>query len=106
MSSDEREHPEQIPSRANEGLTSKAVSEQGGIEGMRKEVDVKSYPKAAAVGQLLKDLQFPTSKQQILDYANRARPQSEEILSALQRIQDRQYSNVADVAEAAGLVRQ
>jgi len=28
------------------------VSEQGGISGERKEVDVKDYPKAAAVGQI------------------------------------------------------
>jgi hypothetical protein len=28
------------------------VCEQGGISGGRKEVDVKDYPKAAAIGQI------------------------------------------------------
>jgi hypothetical protein len=44
----------------------KNLSEQGGIEGQRKEVNVENYPKAAAVGQILKDLGFPVDKQKIL----------------------------------------
>jgi hypothetical protein len=36
----------------------------------------------------------------------RARPQSEEILSDIQKIEDKQYENVSDVTRAAGLVRQ
>ncbi|HKG71035.1 MAG TPA: hypothetical protein VKA87_03995 [Nitrososphaeraceae archaeon] len=36
----------------------------------------------------------------------RARPQSEEILSDIQKIEDKQYANVSDVTRAAGLVRQ
>jgi hypothetical protein len=38
------------------GQTKATVSEQGGISGERKEVDVKDYPKAAAIGQILKYL--------------------------------------------------
>jgi hypothetical protein len=41
------------------------VSEQGGVLGERKEVDVKDYPKAAAIGQILKDLNFPAEKKRI-----------------------------------------
>jgi hypothetical protein len=37
----------------------KNVSEQGGVEGQRKEVNVEDYPKAAALGQILKDVDFP-----------------------------------------------
>lgn len=33
-------------------------------------------------------------------------PQDNEILSDIQRIEDRQYQNVSDVTKAAGLVRQ
>jgi hypothetical protein len=36
----------------------KNVSEQGGVEGQRKEVNVEDYPKAAALGQILKDVDF------------------------------------------------
>ena len=68
-----------------EGQTKSMVSEQARIEGERKEVDVKDYPKAAAIAQVLKDLQFPTYKKQIVDYVERARPQSEEILSDIQK---------------------
>ncbi len=59
MSSDRRENPEQIPSSHNEGQTKAMVSEQVRIEGERKEVDVKDYPKAATIAQVLKDLEFP-----------------------------------------------
>jgi hypothetical protein len=105
MSSD-RENPEQIPSEENIGETKAMVSEQAGVAGERKAVDVKDYPKAAAIGQILKDLEFPADKEKIIEYAERARPQSEEILSDLQRIEERQYENVSDVTKAAGLVRQ
>jgi hypothetical protein len=106
MSSDKRENPEQIPSSHNEGQTEAMVSEQARIEGERKEVDVKDYPKAAAIAQVLKDLEFPADKKQIVGHIERARPQSEEILSDIQRIEDKQYQNVSDVTRAAGLVRQ
>jgi hypothetical protein len=105
MSSD-RENPEQIPSETNTDQTKAVVSEQGGVAGERKAVDVKDYPKAAAMGQILKDLDFPADKGKIVEYAQRARPQSEEVLSDLQKIEDRQYENVSDVTKAAGLVRQ
>jgi len=106
MSSDRRENPEQIPSSHNEGQARAMENEQARIQGERKEVDVKDYPKAAAIAQVLKDLQFPADKKQIVDYVVRARPQSEEILSEIQKIEDKQYANVSDVTRAAGLVKQ
>jgi hypothetical protein len=106
MSSDRRENPEQIPSSHNEGQARAMENEQARIQGERKEVDVKDYPKAAAIAQVLKDLQFPADKKQIVDYVEMARPQSEEILSEIQKIEDKQYANVSDVTRAAGLVKQ
>ena len=106
MSSDRRENPEQIPSSHNEGQARAMENEQARIQGERKEVDVKDYPKAAAIAQVLKDLQFPADKKQIVDYVERSRPQSEEILSEIQKIEDKQYANVSDVTRAAGLVKQ
>jgi hypothetical protein len=58
LSSDRRENPEQIPSSHNQGETKAMASEQARIEWERKEVDVKDYPKAAAIAQVLKDLEF------------------------------------------------
>ena len=106
MSSDRRENPEQIPSSHDEGQTKEMVSEQARIQGERKEVDVKDYPKAAAIAQVLKDLKFPADKKQIIDCVERARPQSEEIRSDIQKIEDKRYENVSDVTRAAGLVKQ
>lgn len=106
MSSDKRENPDQIPSANNEGQTKAMVSEQDGMVGERKEVVVKDYPKAAAIAQVLKDMEFPAEKKEIVDCVERARPQSEEILPDIQKIEDRRYENVSDVTRAAGLVRQ
>jgi hypothetical protein len=102
--SDRKENPEQIPSSHNEGQAKSMVSEQARIEGERKEEDVKDYPKAASIAQVLKDLQFPTCKKQIVDYVERTRPQSEEILSDIQKIEDKQYANVSDVTRAVGFL--
>ncbi len=55
MSSDRRENPEQIPSSHSEGQTEAMENEQARIEGEIKEVDVKDYPKAASIVQVLKD---------------------------------------------------
>src|ERR687883_154122 len=106
MATNKRDNPEQIPREESIGETKAMVSEQGGVSGERKAVDVKDYPKAAAIGQILKDLEFPADKTKILEYAERARPQSEEIMSDLQKIEEKQYENVSDVTKAAGLVRQ
>jgi len=106
MSSDRRENPEQIPSSHNEGQARAVENDQARIQGERKEVDVKDYPKAAAIAQILKDLKFPADKKQIVEYVERARPQSEEILSDIQKIEDKRYASVSDVTKAAGLVKQ
>lgn len=50
------------------GEVQKVVSEQGGVNG-------GDYVKAAAVGQLLKDLEFPADKNKIIQFVQlRATP--------------------------------
>src|SRR5947209_20549765 len=61
-----RENIEQIPKEEKMGEVHKAVSEQGGVEGQRKEVNVGNYVKTAAVGQLLKDLKLPADVKQCI----------------------------------------
>ena len=85
----------------------KNVSEQGGVEGQRKEVNVEDYPKAAALGQILKDVDFPADKQKIIQHVQQHsgnNTESQNVLSTLQKIEDRQYNNVAEVTKAAGVV--
>jgi len=81
----------------------KVISEQGGIEGQRKEVNVESYSKTASLGQILKDLDFPANKDKIILFVKQ-RSASDSILSSLEKIEDKQYQNVSDVTKAAGLV--
>src|SRR5437588_12899176 len=74
MSSSKRENIEQIPKEDNLGEVQKAVSEQGGIEGQRKQVNVGDYANAAALGRLLKDLEFPADKNKIIQYVQLKEP--------------------------------
>jgi glycerol dehydrogenase-like iron-containing ADH family enzyme len=95
-----------IPNKENIEETKVMFSERRGVDGERKVADIKDYSKSAALGQILKDLDFPADKRKIIQFAERARPQSEEILSDLQKIEERQYENVSEITKAAGLVRQ
>ena len=80
------------------------VSEQGGVEGQRKEVNVEDYPKAAALGQLLKDVDFPTDKQKIIQQIRERSRNDDNSQDILQNIENKQYRNVAEVTKAAGMV--
>ena len=115
MSSSKRENIEQIPNEDDIGEVQKAVSEQGGVEGQRKEVNVGDYAKTAALGQLLKDLQFPIGKDIIIQFVQQSQLPSnittdnkQDILNLLQKnLQEgKQYQNVSEVTRAAGIVQQ
>jgi hypothetical protein len=81
----------------------KVISEQGGVEGQRKEVNVESYSKTASLGQILKDLDFPAGKDKIIQFVQQKNPDAS-VLPSLRKIEDKQYQNVSDVTKAAGLV--
>jgi hypothetical protein len=101
--SSKRGDPAQIPKEDVSGEVEKVISEQGGVEGQRKEVNVESYSKTASLGQILKDIDFPANKDKIVQFVRQKSPNSD-LLSSLQKIEDRQYQNVSDVAKAAGIV--
>ena len=103
MGDTNRGDPDQIPREDVPGQVEKIVSQQGGVEGQRKEVNVESYSKAASLGQMLKDLDFPANRAKILQFVEARNPEPG-ILSSLQKIEDRQYQNVSEVAKSAGLV--
>ena len=98
-----RGNPEQIPQEDVSGDVEKMISEQGGIEGQRKQVNVESYSKAASMGQILKDLEFPTNKDRIIKFVQK-QSLDDDLLSRLEKIEDKEYQNVSDVSKAAGLV--
>jgi hypothetical protein len=109
--SSNREIKEQIPKEDDtQSKTGEVISEQAGIEGQRKEVNVESYAEVAQVGQILKDIKFPANKQKIIEHI-RQQQQSENIqnkeniLTKLQqKLEEREYKNVSDVTTTAGLV--
>jgi len=114
-SNSRRENTEQIPKEEKIGEVQKAVSEQGGVEGQRKEVNVGDYVKAAALGQLLKDLKFPADRNKIIQFVqiqqppmNISKEKKEDILYMLQKNieEGKQYQNVSEVTRAAGIVQQ
>jgi hypothetical protein len=112
--SSKRENPDQIPQEDDpQGKTGGVVSEQAGVQGQRKEVNVESYSKVAAIGQILKDMDFPADKNRIISFArqqqdsaasNKKIADREDILSALQNLEEREYKNVSDVTTALGMV--
>jgi len=101
--SDKRENPEQIPGEENIGETQKVISEQGGISGERKEVNVESYGKVASLGQVLKDLEFPANKDKIIKFVKNY-VTDKEILDKLEKIEDKKYNNVAEITHETDLV--
>jgi hypothetical protein len=110
--SSKRENPDQIPQDDDtQGKTGRVVSEQAGVHGQRKEVNVESYSKVAAIGQILKDMDFPADKNKIISFARQQQQSSgadskkrEDVLSALQNLEEREYKNVSDVTTALGMV--
>jgi hypothetical protein len=91
---------EDIPSAEKSQNT---ANEQESIGGQRKEVKVESYQNAASLAQLLKNLDFPADKNQIIAYAER-QDIANELISRLRKIEDKQYSNVSEVAIATRIV--
>ena len=112
--SSKRENPDQIPQEDDpQGKTGGVVSEQAGVQGQRKEVNVESYSKVAAIGLILKDMDFPADKNRIISFARQQQDSAasnkniadrEDILSALQNLEEREYKNVSDVTTALGMV--
>jgi hypothetical protein len=106
--SEEQQQPEQIPSRQNEQDTQNVMEAQNHIAGQRRQQTITDMPRAAAVGQALKDLRFPADKKRILLFLqerSNTNPDYQKMVSLLDKMEDRQYENVSDVTNAAGLVQ-
>jgi Protein of unknown function (DUF2795) len=104
----EEQQPEQIPSRQNEQDTQNVMEAQNHIAGQRRQQTITDMPRAAEVGQALKDLRFPADKRRILLFLqerSNTNPNYQKMVSLLDKMEDRQYENVSDVTNAAGLVQ-
>ena len=101
------ENVEQIPTEYNEERTQSVIRKQNQIKGEARSKTVNDFPYSAAIAQVLKDLEFPTDKEKIIEFIQKQQsknPQSREILSILQQIEEKQYKNVSDVTKSAALV--
>jgi|ERR671931_676612 hypothetical protein len=104
------EKVEQIPTEYNEEQTLRTIRKQSRIKGEARSKTINDFPYAAAIAQVLKDLEFPADKEKIIEFVQKQQsknPQSREVLSILQQIEEeKQYKNVADVTKSSGLVEQ
>ena len=104
----EEQQQQQIPSRQNEQDTQNVIEAQNHIAGQRRQQTITDIPRAAAVGQSLKDLRFPADKKRILLFLqerSNTNPDYQKMVSLLDKMEDRQYENVSDVTNAAGLMQ-
>ena len=81
------------------------INKQNSIPGQRKEVDVKDYPYASELANLLKDMDYPADKNKILNFVKSIGSTDGNITQLLEKIDDKQYSNSAEVINATGLVK-
>jgi hypothetical protein len=104
---EQQQQQQQIPSIQNEEETQNVIEAQNHIAGQRRQQTVSDMPRAAAVGQALKNLRFPADKRKIQLFVQQQsdnNPDYQKIVSLLDKIEDRQYQNVSDVTKAAGIV--
>ena len=81
------------------------INKQNSIPGQQKEVDVKDYPYASELANLLKDMEYPADKNKILGFVKSAGNTDEKMTQLLEKIEgNKQYSNSAEVISATGLV--
>lgn len=100
-----RENREQIPTERNREQTQEATQRQEEIAGEAREKNVSDFPKAAALGLALKELHFPADKNSIMRHIEQSTNQdARQILPFVQKLGDRSYNNVSEIAEAARFV--
>jgi hypothetical protein len=99
---------EQIPTEYNEEQTLRVIRKQDQIPGeRRRSKTINDIQNTAALAQLLKDLGFPADKSKIVEFVQQKKtndPKRNQILPILDKIEERQYKNVADVTLSAKLV--
>src|SRR5438093_12270497 len=94
------EKNQQIPTEYNEEQTLRVILKQDQIAGEARNKTINDFPYAAAIAQVLKDLEFPADKVKIIEFLEQQQsknPQSREVLSILQKQQikdKKEYKNV------------
>ena len=72
-------------------------------ESQRKELEIEGFSDAVSLVQTLKNLDFPANKNVIVAFVEQ-KDIANEPIPRLKKMQDKQYSNVSQVAKAIHLV--
>jgi hypothetical protein len=59
-------------------------------------------PSAADVTSMLRGIDFPASKEDLITYGHRVRDQAQAVLEILHQLPGRQYNSMADVQKPVG----
>jgi len=72
------------------------INEQNNIPGQQKEVNVKDYPYASELANLLKDIEYPTGKNKIINFIKSIGNTDQNIMKLIEKIEeDKRYNNSA-----------
>jgi Protein of unknown function (DUF2795) len=72
------------------------INEQNNIPGQQKEVNVKDYPYASELANLLKDIEYPTGKNKIINFIKSIGNTDQNIMELIEKIEeDKRYNNSA-----------
>ncbi|HYF99564.1 MAG TPA: DUF2795 domain-containing protein [Candidatus Saccharimonadales bacterium] len=78
-------------------------NEQNNIPGQQKDVNVKDYPSAIELANILKDINYPADKNTILNSV-KSNNMDKNITDLLEKLEDKLYNNSSEVVSATGLV--
>jgi Protein of unknown function (DUF2795) len=81
----------------------RVANEQNNIPGQQKDVNVKDYPSAIELANILKNVNYPADKNTIIRSV-KSNNTANNIAGLLEKLEDRLYNNSSEVVSATGLV--
>jgi hypothetical protein len=79
------------------------ANEQNNIPGQQKEVNVKDYPSAIELANVLKDVNYPADKNTIINFV-KGNNTGNDMVNLLEKLDDKMYNNSSEIVSATGLV--
>jgi hypothetical protein len=81
----------------------RVANEQNNIPGQQKDVNVKDYPSAIELANILKNVNYPADKNTIISSV-KSNNTDNNIAALLEKLEDKLYNNSSEVVSATGLV--
>jgi hypothetical protein len=103
-----KKESQQIPTEYNEEQTLRLLRRQNQVTGEQRAKTINNVPITAAIGEVLKDLDFPADKRKIINFVQQQtinNPKCNEILPILQNVdEEKKYHNAFEITVEAGLI--